>query len=190
MSETIKTAKKGNWWTRLDASFSAKHPEIWKIIKFFIMGGISNVPELGTQLCAVYVLRALNVTFLPNFFFFNFMADHATPREGFSLASVVYAYMISTAVGYTVAFILNRKATFHADSNVALSTFLYILMVIFTIAANGVIGPAIEGAVGKLTFLSVVLVQVISKLLAMIVPGLWTYPLNRFVIHRHKTPKA
>ncbi|MDR1464499.1 MAG: hypothetical protein LBJ11_04280 [Oscillospiraceae bacterium] len=185
-NNSAKPAKKETLWNRLDTRLGAKHPELWKLLKFFIMGGISNGPELLTQMGALYFFRAVGVTYLPQFFFFDYLAGHAAAREGFSLAAIVYAYMLSTAVGYAVAFVLNRKATFQADSNVALSTFLYAVMVVFTIAVNGVIGPAIEGAVGKLTFLPVVLVQILSKLLAMAVPGLWTYPCNRFIIHRKK----
>ncbi|MDR1409472.1 MAG: GtrA family protein [Oscillospiraceae bacterium] len=167
-------------------AFTDKHPEIYKLIKFFVAGGISNVPEILVYLLFLNVVFvSLKGTPLPDIGFFAFVSRFVTFKDGIA---DMYAYMISTAVGYTVAFILNRKISFKADANIALSTFLYVLMVIFTIGANGIIGPAITAAVGKLG-MPAVLTQIIGKFLAMAVPGLWTYPLNRFIIHRHKKPE-
>ena len=93
--------------------------------------------------------------------------------------------MISTTVGYLIAFILNRKITFKADANPTLSIILYFIMVVFTIFANGWIGSAMQtfAASHNLTgnFADLVL-----KLIGMAIPTLWTYPCNRFIIHRKK----
>ncbi|MDR1927288.1 MAG: GtrA family protein [Oscillospiraceae bacterium] len=174
---------KENFMTRLDNKLGAKHPELWKLVKFFIAGGISNIPELGSYMLCLYLFGVMRISRLPGFL--AFMERFVKAEEGSSLAAVVYAYMISTAIGYTVAFILNRKATFKADSNVALSTLLYVIMVLFTIFANGLIGPVISDFVGGL-IPAAALAQILSKLLGMAVPGLWTYPCNRFVIHRKR----
>ncbi|MDR1465387.1 MAG: hypothetical protein LBJ11_08835 [Oscillospiraceae bacterium] len=166
--------------------FAKKHAELWKFLKFLCAGLIASGPDLGTQMLFLYLFRAWNVTKLPHFFFFDLLARTLPPRDGFSLATVVYSFMISTCVGYTISFILNRKVAFHADSNVALSTFYYVLLVIFTIAATSLIGPTLEGAVGKITFLPTVMVQILSKIISMGIPNLWVYPVNRFIIHRKK----
>lgn len=52
---------------------------------------------------------------------------------GITSKGYLYTYMISTTVGYTIAFILNRKITFKADANPAVSMALYAVMVLFTI---------------------------------------------------------
>jgi len=175
--------KRENAWERFDARLGAKHPELWKILKSCIVGGISNLPELGVQMLCLGLFSARGVE---NLGVFAFMEKVIPPQKGYSAATVVYAFMISTAVGYTIAFILNRKATFHANSNVALSTFLYVLMVIFTIFANGlVVGPRVANLVARLN-LSQGLTDIISKFLCMMIPFLWSYPLNRFVIHRKR----
>ena len=170
-------------------NFTENHPEIYKVIKFFMAGAIANVPEILVYMFFLnIVFVSLQTTPLPNIGIFNFLQD----RLNFSFEKGIadmYSYMISTAVGYTVAFILNRKISFKADSNIALSTFLYVLMVLFTIGANGVIGPIITDGIGK-TGLPDAIVQIISKFLGMAVPGLWTYPINRFVIHRQKKDTA
>ncbi|MDR0884130.1 MAG: GtrA family protein [Oscillospiraceae bacterium] len=164
-------------------AFTDAHPEIYKIVKFFIAGGISNVPEILVYLLFLNVVFAsLQSTPLPDNGFFEFIGRFVTFEKGIA---DMYAYMISTAVGYAVAYVLNRKISFKSDANIALSTFLYVLMVIFTIGANGVIGPVITAAVGKVG-LPATLTEIIGKFLAMAVPGLWTYPCNRFLIHRHK----
>ncbi|MDR2646524.1 MAG: GtrA family protein [Oscillospiraceae bacterium] len=169
-------------WKRLDKKLEQNAPERWKLVKFFITATIASAPEFGSYMLLLYGMRSLGVERLG---VFGFMEHIVTPRDGFPLAAVVYAYMISTAIGYATAFAINRKSTFKADSNAALSIFLYVLMVIFTIFANSVIGPVISGFMGASPLPSA-LNEVISKLLSMAIPALWSYPLNRFVIHRKK----
>ena len=109
--------KKDNAFVR----WTEKHAEFWKFIKFNCAGALSNIPELATQLILVYLVFKC--------------ADAPESRE------TKIAYYCSTFVGYAVAFVLNRKITFHADANPFVSTILYIIMVIFTIWAKGIIGP-------------------------------------------------
>jgi len=168
--------------------FAHRHPELWKYVKFFLVGAVTSLPDWGSYMISLYALRALGVNHIGAVL--GVMERVVTPAEGFSMATVVYAYMISTTIGYACAFILNRKVSFYADSNVALSTFLYILMVIFTIFANSlVVGPFISGLVGR-AGLPVAISESISKVLVMSIPGIWTYPLSRFVIHRKKKEAA
>ena len=87
-------------------------------------------------------------------------------------------------MGYAVAFILNRKITFHADANPLVSTILYVIMVIFTIWAKGYVGPWLSEFTNS--FLPVAIAPTVATLLGMAVPTLWTYPCNRFIIHRKK----
>ena len=137
-----KVNKKDNAFVR----WTEKHAEFWKFIKFSCAGALSNIPEFLTQLFLLYLV-------------FN-CADDPNAR------GTQISYYCSTFVGYAVAFILNRKITFHADANPFVSTVLYVLMVIFTIWAKGIIGP----------------------LIGMAIPTVWTYPCNRFIIHRKKKP--
>ena len=175
---------------RLDATaFAKSHAEFWTFTKFAVVSVISAGIELGAQLVALAVFKAMNISRLPDIFFFRFLAEHTELREGYTLAMIVYAFMASTAVGYTIGFFLNRRSTFHADSNIALSTFLYVLLVLFTIFANSLVGPAIEGFLPRLGFVPEGLIPVLSKLLSMLSTGIWIYPANRFIIHRKKKEK-
>lgn len=158
-------AKQGN--------FFARHQEIWKFIKFTFASGFSTIVELIVfYILQGVVFRSLNTQPL-DFWIFHF--------DG---VGYMWSYLISTTIGYALAFILNRKVTFKADANPALSTFLYILMVIFTICVTTVLGPWMTGLFidhGMKT-----LGEVVTKPIMALLPTIWTYPLNRFVIHRKK----
>lgn len=163
-----------------EGSFTEKYKELWKFIKFTFAGASSSLVELGVH------MLLLNVVFAG--FAGEIINNPTLNMIGITSKDVLYSYLISTTIGYTIAFIMNRKITFKADSNVALSTFLYALMVVFTIFANGWIGSAMttfatnHGYEGTLC-------DLIIKVIGMTIPTLWTYPLNRFVIHRHKKPE-
>ena len=130
MSET----KKDNGFTR----WSKKHAELWKFIKYSIAGCSSSAVELIVHM--VLLNTAFKVlTSVP-------VVNDALNMIGITSKGYLYTYLISTTIGYAIAFILNRKITFKADVNPTLSI----------------------------------------KLIGMTIPTLWTYPCNRFIIHRRK----
>ncbi len=167
-------AKKGE-------SFTERFKELWKFIKFTIAGMTSSLVELGVHMLLLKVI------------FKDLVEEKITNPTlnmiGIESKGYLFAFLISTFVGYTIAFIMNRKFTFKADSNVALSTFLYVLMVVFTIFANGWIGSAMTTFAAEKN-LTGDLADLVIKIIGMTIPTLWTYPLNRFVIHRHKKESA
>ena len=97
----------------------------------------------------------------------------------------MYSYFISAVIGYAAAYVMNRKLTFKADANPVLSTILYTIMVVCTIAFNTWFGSFL-GTLIKNSGHDSVFIVLLTKLIVMTVPTLWTYPLNRFVIHRKK----
>ena len=157
--------------------WTEKHAEIWKFIKFCIAGGGSSAIELVVYMVLLNtVFAAMTVEEISN---------PTLNMIGINSKGYLYTYLISTTVGYAIAFIINRKVTFKADANPALSMVLYFIMVVFTIFANGWIGSVmttfavsrgLEGNIWDLIF----------KVIGMIIPTLWTYPCNRFIIHRKK----
>lgn len=117
MSET----KKDNGFTR----WSKKHAELWKFIKYSIAGGSSSAVELIVHM--VLLNTAFKVlTSVP-------VVNDALNMIGITSKGYLYTYLISTTIGYAIAFILNRKITFKADVNPTLSMILYAIMVVFTI---------------------------------------------------------
>lgn len=153
--------------------FAAKHAELWKFIKFSVAGGLSTIIELIIHyILQGWVFQPLNDG---PFQFWIF------PFEGMGY---MWAFIVSTSIGYAIAFVLNRKVTFQADANPALSIFLYVLMVLFTICATTLIGNAVITFFtrhGMATF-----GDIIGKPFAALLATAWTYPCNRFVIHRRK----
>ena len=66
---------------------------------------------------------------------------------------------------------------------------MYAIMVVCTIIFNTWFG-AFLGTLIKNSGRSNALIELLTKVVVMTVPTLWTYPLNRFVIHRKKKPAA
>ncbi len=160
------------------SKFTEKHAELWKFIKFSIVGASSTLVEMGVFYLLQYVVfKSILHDPLPE----NAVLELLKLTQG---KGYLYAYIISTTIGYAIAFVLNRKTTFKADSNVALSTTLYVLMVVFTIFATAYLGTQFQLIMANHGHQA--LGDAIGKPLAAGIATVWTYPLNRFVIHRHK----
>lgn len=160
------------------SNFTEKHAELWKFIKFSLVGASSTLVEMGVFYFLQYVVfKSILFDPMPKNAVLNLLK--LTQGKGY-----LYAYIISTTIGYAIAFVLNRKTTFKADSNVALSTTLYVLMVVFTIFATAYLGTQFQLIMANHGYQA--LGDAIGKPLAAGIATVWTYPLNRFVIHRHK----
>lgn len=160
--------------------FTEKHSEIWKFIKFSFTGASTSVLELAVFMFLQYVVfKSLNEVPVQNSPVLDFLKIE---YKGY-----LYSYAISAVIGYAAAYIMNRKLTFRADANPVLSTIIYAAMVICTIAFNTWFG-AFLGTQIKNRGLDNAFIEMLTKLVVMTVPTIWTYPLNRFVIHRKKRP--
>ena len=159
-------------------AFTKKHAEIWKFIKFTFTGASTSILEMAVFAVLQYgIFKSLNevpVTDNPVLAFFLIY------YKGY-----MYSYFISAVIGYAAAYIMNRKLTFKADANPVLSTIIYAIMVVCTIAFNTWFGAFLGTLIQNKGYDSVFIVM-LTKLVVMTVPTLWTYPLNRFVIHRKK----
>lgn len=158
--------------------FTEKHSEIWKFIKFAFTGAGTSVVELGIFMLLQYTaFKSLNEVPVTDNPVLNFM--------GIEYEGYLYSYAISAIIGYAAAYVMNRKLTFGADANPVLSTVIYVIMVVCTIAFNTWFG-AFLGTYIKNSGYDSIIVEMITKLIVMTVPTIWTYPMNRFVIHRKK----
>ncbi|MCC8023425.1 MAG: GtrA family protein [Clostridiales bacterium] len=157
--------------------FSQAHPELVKFVKFSLAGGLATVVEfIVYYILQGIVFKSLN-TEPVSFWIFEY--------EGLGY---LWAFLISTTIGYAIAFVLNRKVTFHADANPGLSIFLYFVMVVITIILTTLIGMWIMNLCIENDMRT--LGEVIAKPIAAGVAFVWTYPTNRFIIHRKKKPEA
>lgn len=164
------------------SKWTKKHAEIWKFVKFSIAGGGSSVVELIVHMILLNSVFAAQTA--------EPIVNDALNMIGITSKGYLYTYLISTTIGYGIAFILNRKITFKADVNPTMSMILYAIMVVFTIFANGWIGSAMT-TFAQAHNLTGNFWDLIIKVIGMAIPTLWTYPCNRFIIHRKKkTPDA
>lgn len=161
--------------------WTEKHAEIWKFIKFIIAGGGSSVIELIVHMVLLNTVFAAMTT--------QEITNPTLNMIGINSKGYLFTYLISTTVGYAIAFILNRKVTFKADANPALSMALYFIMVVFTIFANGWIGSAMQTFAADHNLTGNIW-DLVFKVIGMAIPILWTYPCNRFIIHRKKKTQA
>lgn len=158
--------------------FLNKHAEIWKFVKFTFTGASTSVLELAVFWLLQYVIfKSLNEVPVTDNAILSFL--------GIEYKGYMYSYFISAVIGYAAAYVMNRKLTFKADANPVLSTILYTIMVVCTITFNTWFGSFL-GTLIKNSGYDSVFIVLLTKLVVMTVPTLWTYPLNRFVIHRKK----
>ncbi len=163
--------------------FTSKHAEIWKFIKFLFTGASTSILQLAVQAICFYLL-------------FKNLSDVNVEVRLFTLLGIddsslqaILTYFVSNIIGYAAAFIMNRKLTFQSDANPVVSMILYFIMVVCTILFNTWLGSVITTwltAHGYLNFFT----NMLAGLIVMTIPTIWTYPLQRFVIHRKKKPAA
>lgn len=159
-------------------AFTLKHKELWKFIKFTFTGASTSVLELAVFMFLQYVtFKSLNEVPVTDSPFLAFL--------GIEYKGYLYSYAISATIGYAAAYVMNRKLTFQADNNPVFSTVVYVIMVVGTILFNTWFG-AYLGTIIKNNGWDNAVVEMIVKVIVMTVPTLWTYPLNRFVIHRKR----
>lgn len=158
--------------------FTKRHAEIWKFIKFTFTGASTSVLELGVFMLLQYVVfKSLNQTPVTDNPVLNFL--------GIEYKGYMYSYCISAIIGYAAAYIMNRKLTFKANANPVFSSILYGVMVAATIAFNTWFGSFL-GTKLKNNGLDSAAVEMITKVVVMTIPTIWSYPINRFIIHRRK----
>ena len=175
--ETLAVDSKNTFKDKI-IKFVNKHAEIWKFIKFTFTGASTSVLELAVFWVLQYVVfKSLNEVPVTDNAVLSFL--------GIEYKGYMYSYFISAVIGYAAAYIMNRKLTFKADANPILSTVLYTIMVICTITFNTWFGSFL-GTIIKNSVHESVFILLLTKLIVITVHTLWTYPLNRFVIHRKK----
>ncbi len=162
--------------------FTLEYPELWKFIKFNICVIVTSALDICSYLFLLYVVfKNQNSTPLPE--------SQLLSLLGIRYKGYLFAYLISTTLGYAAAFLINRKITFHANINVVGSSVMYFALAVFNILVSSWIG-SVFGAYTAEHSLSSPLLEIVSKFIIINIPTLWTYPLERFVIQRKKKKRA
>jgi len=173
-----------NWWLKLDKRMEDSRPELWKFIKWNLVGAVTTVLDLGTFYLMMFVLFSYTFLTAPiggPAWLQSFLAAIGLD-EGLGF---LYAYLISITLGYIAAYILNRKVAFKANNNVTLSSVIYAVNVVVVIITGSWFGTWFSMFLLDLGWSSV-LVTLLVKPLQLLIPMLWAYPLNRFVVFAQK----
>ncbi|MCL2530641.1 MAG: GtrA family protein [Oscillospiraceae bacterium] len=172
---------------QLDKRLETKIPEIWKFIKWCIVGGLANLVDIGSYFIML-ALMSEAFQFAPiggPAWWQNFL-NAIGLNEG---RGVLIAFLTSITLGYVVAYILNRKVAFKANNGVALSSVIYALNVLFVIVVGSWFGTVFtlwlvnRGA-------SATLVALLPKPLQVVIPMTWSYPLNRLIVFTQKKERT
>ena len=168
--------------------FTLEYPELWKFIKFNICVIVTSALDICSYLFLLYVVfKNQNSTPLPE--------SQLLSLLGIRYKGYLFAYLISTTLGYAAAFLINRKITFHSNINPVYSAVMYLILAlyfalaVFNILVSSWIG-SVFGAYTAEHSLSSPLLEIVSKFIIINIPTLWTYPLERFVIQRKKKKRA
>lgn len=161
--------------------FVKKHAELWKFIKFNITVLVTSAIDILSYLVLLYfVFKSSNGVEL---------GDNALlSLLGIRYKEYLYSYLISTALGYISAYLINRRVTFHSDVNPLYSSVLYIVLAVFNILVSSYIG-SVFGTYMSIHNISNPITEIISKFVIINIPTLWTYPLERYVIQINKPKK-
>ncbi len=153
-------------------------PELWKFLKFNISVIVTSVLDVVTYLVLIYtVFKSQCNAQLPDSALLSLL--------GIKYRGYLYAYIISTSVGYIAAYIINRKITFRSNVNPLYSSVLYFILALVNILVSSWIG-GIFGSVMASRGINTPLMQIVSKFIIINIPTLWTYPLERYVIQIRK----
>lgn len=155
--------------------------ELHKFIKFNICVIVTSALDVLCYIFLLYIVfKKYNDTPLPDSALLSFL--------GIRYRGYLYAYLISTSIGYAAAYLINRKITFKSNINPIYSSALYFIMAVFNIIISSYIGGAF-GTFIKARELSSPIIEIISKLIIINIPTIWTYPLERYIIQIRKKEK-
>ena len=163
-------------------SFIQKHQELWKFIKFTFTGLSTTLLYYAVYYLLYYVVfKSLNNVPVTDNAVLSFL--------GIQYKGDMYEFFIASLISYIASYIMNRKMTFKADSNILLSTILYVIMVLVTVAFSTWFGAFMMSWVRSNDHENFFVVTLVN-LVVILVPFLWTYPLPRSVIHLKQTDPA
>jgi len=176
--------KKQNWLVRLDRSMEAKKPELWKFVKWCVTGLFASLVELIVTYVLQYgVFRDIIDAPVNAPALLQPMLDMIGLSQG---RGYLYTYLISITIGYTIAFILNRKTVFKANNNAAVSSIIYAANVVFVILAGAWFGTWLSMFLEGHNLQALIF---LVKPIQMLIPMAWSYPLNRFIVFTQKKNK-
>lgn len=166
-----------------NTGFAEKHKTVWQFIKYTLFSLIAGVSEIGTFLLLNYLLPAKGINSPVKWFIFSY------PTQAGGLGALI-AFLVSSVVGQSISFITNFKKTFASTNNVFLSAIGFAVMAIFIIVViHTYIGGLLNTALCKVIANNDI-AGAIAKMTCQVSGFLLAFPINKFVIMRHKKTTA
>ncbi len=159
------------------ATFTPKHESLWQFIKFTLVSSLAGI----TETVSFFVLSTLLGTRLTDDF--DFFVFHYTAEKSLNLGLFI-AFFASAILAEIVSFLVNRKATFHANNNFWRSAVMYLVLVLAVISLKTWIVTVLTPWVGAWTQ-NQLLIEWIPKAISMLIAMAIIFPMNKFVIMRH-----
>ena len=163
-------------------SFTKEHESIWQLIKFLLVSSLAGITETVSFLILSQVL-ATRLTDDFDFFVFHYTAD-----KSLNLGLFI-AFFASALLAEVVSFLVNRKATFHANNSFLRSAVMYLILVLAVISLKTWIVTVLTPWVSSFTDVRL-LIEWIPKMISMIVALAIIFPMNKFVIMRRTEEPA
>jgi len=167
--EAIKTSSFNRW--------KESHAGLWQFLLFMLMSGITTLVDLGTfALFNFWLLKPYSAT---PFFWGPFRYS-----VGSGGLTAFGAFAVSFAVSQTFNFFLQRKTTFKANNNAAISAVFYAIMVVGVYFMQLFLPTLLRAPLAIL--IGTTLADLAMKLINMTVSMLIQFPLNKYVIMRKR----
>ena len=157
--------------------FAQKHVGVWQFIKFTLVSSLAGI----TETVSFFILSTLLGTRLTEDF--DFFVFHYTAEKSLNLGLFI-AFFASAILAEIVSFLINRKATFHANNNFFRSAVMYLILVLAVISLKTWIVTVLTPWVSSWTDIQL-LIEWIPKAVSMLIAMAIIFPMNKFVIMRH-----
>ena len=119
--------------------FTQKHVGVWQFIKFTLVSSLAGI----TETVSFFILSTLLGTRLTEDF--DFFVFHYTAEKSLNLGLFI-AFFASAILAEIVSFLINRKATFHANNNFFRSAVMYLILVLAVISLKTwIVGQQLDG---------------------------------------------
>lgn len=155
-------------------------PILWEILKYQVAGIIPTTAEVIVHMWFLdIVFYKLSDKYINNLLLVSI---------GIKSVGYFWSFILSTAVGYSIGFVLSKKFVFRSDADTKRSLVKYFFLVVFTVFVSGWIGSAIQSYAEAIHFTGLI-EDVIIKVIVMIIPFIWVYPCNKYIVHRDHNKK-
>lgn len=163
-------------------TFTQKHETVWQFIKFSLVSSLAGI----TETVSFFLLSTLLGSRLTEDF--DFFVFHYTAEKSLNLGLFI-AFFASAILAEIVSFLVNRKATFHANNNFLRSAVMYLILVLAVISLKTWIVTVLTPWVSSWTDAQL-LIEWIPKAISMLIAMAIIFPMNKFVIMRHTDEPA